>query len=286
MFNDHIAHYLDDLATAMADDDPALRHDALHDAEVHLRAEFEESDDAVSIMQRYGSPAEIAVSYRAAEALIGPLTDGVVNRRPIVVFFSSLWDGRAWSSALYLLLSLVTGIAYFSWVVTGLSLSVGLAILVIGIPIMILFLSSIRGLSLFEGRLVEALLGERMPRRRRTATAGASSGFWARIKHWLQDRRTWTSIVYMVLMLPLGIAYFAFVVMAAGLSAGLVSAPFFALAAHEPALQLGDSEMSISTGWWFLAIPLGILVLVCALHACRAIGVLHARYSKYMLVGK
>jgi hypothetical protein len=285
MLNDYIARYLDDLAVAMVDDDPALRQDALHDAEVHLRAEFEEGGDAASIMQRYGTPAEIAASYRTAEALIGLPTVGAVNRRPIVVFFSSLWDARAWSSALYLLLSLVTGTAYFSWVVTGISLSLGLAVLVIGIPMMILFLSSIRGLSLFEGRLVEALLGERMPRRRRSATESAHSGFRARITHWLRDRRTWTSIAYMVLMLPLGIAYFTFVVMAAALSAGLVTAPFFALAGYEPALQWGNSEWDISTGGWFLAIPLGILILVCALHLCRAIGALHARYSKYMLVG-
>ena len=51
--------------------------------------------------------------------------------------------------------------------VTGLSLSLGLLILIVGIPLTVLFFGSVRGLALLEGRLVEALLGERMPRRPR-----------------------------------------------------------------------------------------------------------------------
>jgi hypothetical protein len=38
-------------------------------------------------------------------------------------------------------------------------------VLIIGIPFAILFLGSVRVLSLVEGRIVETMLGERMPRR-------------------------------------------------------------------------------------------------------------------------
>ena len=64
-----------------------------------------------------------------------------------------------------MLISLVTGTLYFSWAVTGLSTSLGVMVLIVGIPIAIIFLLSFRGIAFLEGRLVEALLGERMPSR-------------------------------------------------------------------------------------------------------------------------
>ena len=64
-----------------------------------------------------------------------------------------------------MLVSLVTGIMYFTWAVTGLSLSVGLLVLIISLPFIGLFFLSVRGIALVEGRIVEALLGVRMPRR-------------------------------------------------------------------------------------------------------------------------
>ena len=80
-------------------------------------------------------------------------------------FFNVVSDPRTYGALLYMLLSLATGIFYFTWVVTGLSLTFGFAILIIGIPFALLFIASVRVLSYVEGRIVEALLGVRMPRR-------------------------------------------------------------------------------------------------------------------------
>ena len=80
-------------------------------------------------------------------------------------FFGVYADSRAWGALLYMLIAFVTGIFYFTWVVTGLSLSVSFAIFIFGLPLALLFLLSVRGLALLEGRLVEALFGVRMPRR-------------------------------------------------------------------------------------------------------------------------
>jgi hypothetical protein len=74
-------------------------------------------------------------------------------------------DPRAYAALFYMLLSLATGIFYFTWVTVGLSLSVGLSVLIIGLPFIVLFFGSVRVLSLVEGRVVEAMLGMRMPRR-------------------------------------------------------------------------------------------------------------------------
>lgn len=53
-------------------------------------------------------------------------------------FFGVIVDPRTYG-ALFMLLSLATGIVYFTVVTTGLSLSLGLLILIIGIPMLVLF---------------------------------------------------------------------------------------------------------------------------------------------------
>src|SRR5690606_7424559 len=80
-------------------------------------------------------------------------------------FFGVIADPYAWTGFFYMLLSLATGIVYFTTVVTGFSVSAGTIVLIIGIPIVILFVGVIRILSLVEGRIVEVMLGERMLRR-------------------------------------------------------------------------------------------------------------------------
>jgi apolipoprotein N-acyltransferase len=89
-------------------------------------------------------------------------------------------EPRAWGALLYLLFTLATGIIYFTWTVTGISVSLGLLILIIGIPIAGLFILSTRGLALLEGRMVEALLGIRMPHR--PLFSPNDKGIWAKFK--------------------------------------------------------------------------------------------------------
>src|SRR5207253_5085261 len=106
--------------------------------------------------------------------------------------------------------------------------SAGLTILIIGVPFFLVFISITRMVSLGEGRLIEAITGERMPRR--PVHPGPTAGWGARIGAMLSDARTWTTLLYFVLMLPLGIFYFTLATV--GLTAGLrlVTAPFVAMA--------------------------------------------------------
>src|SRR5688500_16987223 len=124
-------------------------------------------------------------------------------------FFGVYLDPRAYLSLLYLTLCLMTGIVDFTFAVTGLSMSAGLAILIIGIPFFLLFIGASRGVALAEGRLVEAMLGTRMPRR--PVYPDRQGPWYARIVDMLTDRRTWTTLIYLLMMLPLGIFYFTFV---------------------------------------------------------------------------
>jgi uncharacterized membrane protein len=293
-----IEHYLEQLRLEMADDDPAVRQDALYDAEEYLRAEvaqhpdLSEADVLEAIAASYGAPTEVAAAYRTTEAQVSaalatprpPVERSVLGR-----FFSIYADTRSYSALLYFLLSLATGIFYFTFTVTGLSLSFGLAILIIGVPVFLLFVGATRALSLAEGRLVEALLGVRMPRRPAKPRYEESGGWMRRIGAMLRDLRTWTTMLYLLLMLPLGVLYFTLAIVGVTTAIGFVFGPIAELAARAGWVDLsmqidGSSLLSLPTIFLPLVAAFGIVVLTLVLHAARASGQLHGRLAKALLV--
>ena len=82
-------------------------------------------------------------------------------RSPFARFFGVIAEPRTYASLFYMLLALATGIFYFTWVVTGVSLSGGLAVLIIGIPFVILYFGSVRVLSVLPQDLAAAGAVER-----------------------------------------------------------------------------------------------------------------------------
>ena len=140
----NVEQYLAALRESLRGADPALIQDALYDAEEHLRAELaqapsgdSESDVLGRIVTSYGAPEEVADAYRANEVKVRaalrtpqPAPRSTAFGR----FFGVYLDPRAYLSLLYLTLCLMTGIVYFTFAVTGLSMSAGFAILIIGIP--------------------------------------------------------------------------------------------------------------------------------------------------------
>jgi len=289
-----IEQYLAALREALAGEDPALIQDALYDAEEYLRAEVAanagrtEADTLELIASTYGAPEEVAAAYRTTEkqvriALAPPPRQAA--RTALGRFFSVYGDTRTWTALFYLLLSLVTGIFYFTMTVTGLSIATGTIVLIIGVPIFLLFVGFTRVLALAEGRLVEGLLGQRMPRRPLYPAKGVP--FLERIKDMLVDRRTWTTMFYFLLMLPLGILYFMIAVAGLCVSIGMILGPIMALL-----LEAGmvDIDQGVYYGPAPLLVPflllLGIALLTGALHAIRAIGRAHGLLAKHLLVAR
>jgi len=299
-----IDEYLKQLRSALAGQDPALIQDALYDAEEYLRAEVaahpekSEADVLELIASTYGAPEEVATAYRDTEikvkAALKPPPPPVAShpsawRR----FFGVFMDVRAYTSLFYMLLTLATGIVYFVFVVTGTALSLGLAVLVIGIPFFLAFIGMARIIALGEGRLLEATTGERMPRR--PLHPGPPGGWWQRISEMLKDARTWTTLLYLLLMLPLGILYFTIAV--TGLSIGLrcTLAPLVLLTHHFNLFSSAFPVNMITIDGYGFASPLtflgsliemafGIVVLALLMHAARGVARAHARLAKALLV--
>ena len=288
-----IENYLDALKEAMQDADPALAQDAQADAREHLSTALEaarektpdvsEADALLSIVEDYGTPEETASAYREIERRTSPSlkqakkSDSFWGR-----VFGVYVDPRTWGSLLFMFITFVTGIIYFTWAVTGTMLSLSLMILIIGVPFAILFLLSVQGLALLEGRLVEALLGLRMPRRPLFAQQGLK--WLERLKALITDKHTWLSLLYLILQMPLGVLYFSLMVTLVFFSLGLIIIPIAQWVFHFPTYQINSVGYYLPV-WSLLLIQLGgLLTLTLTMHLARAVGWLHGRYAKALLV--
>jgi uncharacterized membrane protein len=293
-----IEQYLAALRAALAGEDPALVQDALYDAEEYLRAEVaanpgrNEADTLELISSTYGAPDEVAGAYRTTEkqvrtALAPPPRKA--SRTALGRFFGVYSDSRTWTALFFMVLALITGIFYFTVTVTGLAMSAGLMVMIIGIPFFLLFVGFTRVLALAEGRLVEGLLGQRMPRRPLYPTKGMP--IIERIKEMLVDRRTWTTMFYFLLMLPLGILYFVIAVTGISVSLGLVGGSIAGLLLEA---GVGSGSISLDDQIHFalsplmapLVMALGVLLLTVVMHLVRGIGRGHGTLAKHLLVAR
>ena len=293
--------YLAALKSALAGSDRALVQDSLYDARRHVdrelaRLAWEEpllgpEEALVKALAGLGEPEQAAEAYRRRETLVAealaPVSDSEGGERPWPTVFGIFANPKAYTSLLYLLLSLPVGIFAFTWVVTGLSLSLGLLVLLVGLPLLVFFLGSFRALGLAEGRLVEALLDVRMPRRPPLLPGGRR---WTeRLGNLFKDGFTWTSLLYLLLRMPLGILYFTIGVTAFSLSFAFLAMPL----ARIPAAL--DGELCVfgqvygpgcpPPMWMLLGLScLGCLGLTASLHLALALGRLQGWLARMLLV--
>ncbi|MBN8580735.1 MAG: sensor domain-containing protein [Anaerolineae bacterium] len=291
-----IEEYLDALKNEMKDADPALVQDAQADAREHLtlalkaskdkEPDVSEADALNAVIDGYGSPEETASAYREVERRTSPVLNPAVKQRSFLGdFFGVYTDPRAWGALLYMLIAFVTGVFYFTWAVTGISVSVSFLIFIFGFPLALLFLISIRGLALLEGRLVEALLGVRMPRRPLFTHQGMK--WLERLKALVMDRQTWLMILYMLIQFVLGIVYFVSIVTVLSISLSFIAIPVLQEVFDQGAFMISDGLRYTFPTWtyplWVLG---GFLLWTIFMNIVRGVGQLHGRLAKWILVGE
>ncbi len=298
--------YLEALKMALAGCDRALVQDALFDARQRMNRElarlsWEEpllspGEATAKALASLGTPEHSAETYRQRELLVAEalgsapslVSETGEEGAPWPSAFGVFADPKAYTSLLYLLLSLPAGIFVFTWVVTGLSLSLGLLVLVIGFPLLICFLGSCRALGLAEGRLVEALLDVRMPRRPAILPEGRR---WTEhLANLFKDGYTWTSLAYLLLRLPFGVLYFTAMVTAFSLSLALMATPLIRVfGAHIEGdfillcTQYGPGNLPPM--WMLLGLGvLGFLGLLGSMHLTLVLGRIQGWLARMLLV--
>lgn len=289
-----IEDYLEQLKSEMQGSDTATIQDALADAEEHLRAalanlrekqpDLKDEDALAQIVDQYGSPSETASAYAEVErrtipqlARDTPKPGSAVSR-----FFGVYADARAWGALLYMLIAFVTGVFYFSWAVTGLATSLAFALFIFGLPFALLFFLSLRGLSLLEGRIVEALLGVRMPRR--PLFTQSNLKWLDRLRELALDRHTWFSLLYMVIQFLLGTIYFTLFVTVLSFSLSFLAIPVMQEVLGMGAIMNDGIRYSFPTWSYPLLVAGGVLLWTLFMNLARGIGQLHGRMAKSMLV--
>ncbi len=180
----------------------------------------------------------------------GPRTD--VRHRPF--FLRPFLDKRTWKSSLYLLMSLPLGIAWFTIAITLLSVSAGLFVTVIGIPLMIATVWIGRAIAAADRARAAALLDiDVRPYPRRAPT---STGLWARVGAGLGDRGGWQGLLYGFLMLPWGITTFVVTITLWSVALGGATAPIWGWLVDQ---QFGEDY--VLKGWGRLGWIAGNFVL-------------------------
>ena len=183
--------------------------------------------------------------------------------------FGPVLERRTYWHLLHAALSFPLGLLYFVIMIVGLSLGAGLAVLFVGFAILAMTLSLARLFGRFERELSKAFLGATFePRTPRTRG-------WRAM---LQDRRAWTTVVYLLLRFPVGVAGLVVAVLF------LVSIPLMAAPGLYTMLSYSIEGAPINSSQEALLVSLFgcVLFLLCA-HAANGIGSLSRRLAMAML---
>jgi hypothetical protein len=133
---------------------------------------------------------------------------------------------RGYGALTHNLLGLPLGVAYLTWLVTGLASGLGLALTLAGIPLLTLVFATVRPLLAGERALANGLLDADIPA---SDLAPRGEGGWlGRLKAYWTDGATWRGITYLLWRFPIGTATFTVAVATYASALYLIAAPIIA----------------------------------------------------------
>jgi len=186
---------------------------------------------------------------------------------------------RTWESAVHVVLSLVLGVISFTVVVTGLALSVGLAVtVVLAIPVLWLTLAFADVFGEIERARFRTLLGVDVS----VSRPPPAASFWRRFLNRFTSASSWKRVGYAVILLPLGTIGFSLVIGAWAGSLTLVGLPLYVRA-----LPNGTAHFWLVDVTWgpraALATVAGLVGLVAAAWITRGWAALEAGIARGLL---
>jgi signal transduction histidine kinase len=173
------------------------------------------------------------------------------------------------------------------FLVTSVSLGVGLVVIWVGVLILVFALMAWRAMGHFERGLANGMLGASIEAPQ-PATAGQAAGtpptLWVRVKALLADSYTYRSFFWLLLRFPFGIAGFVIVVTGVSISLAFLAAPL-ALAFPDRVFDIDTvSEVLESVEWLALILPLvGILVAAITAHVVNGFAQVHLMVATSLL---
>src|SRR5438270_6882229 len=151
------------------------------------------------------------------------------------LIFGPPTSSQTYLNLLYLLMAFPLGIAYFVFLVAGLSVGAGLLVIFIGVPILIGVLLACLGLGALERGMARTMLHVAIPSPLRLPSG---PGIWGKFKALFGDTTTWKSFFYLLLKFPFGVASFVTLITTFSVSGAFILAP------------LTYQITRIDLGWW------------------------------------
>ena len=220
--------------------------------------------------------AEVTGAIASAPPIsTGAAKPGSVIGRALRAFFGVAARGQSYRNMLYMALSFPLGVAYFTFLVTGISVGASLTIIWVGIPILLLTLAGWWLMAALERQLIIRLLRIEVPPMSRGSASGSA---WARLKAHLRNPVTWKSLVYLFAEFPFGVAAIS-VLATAGSMAFFVTAPAF-----YPWVGFNVVTWKIDTLDEALIWPVpGLMGALVLMHLMNGMAYVWARFARLML---
>ncbi len=205
-------------------------------------------------------------------------TAGTPTRKGMASFLGVLASKQTHRNLVYHLLGLPLATLYFTIIVTG--ICVGLSMLVVallGVPILIGLWYLIRVFAEIERLLANGLLATEIPS---AVSREHPPGMLRRIRSVWMDPRSWSTLSYLLLRFPAGIAAFVVTVTLIPVSIGLILSPVAAWA--DGTISWGGRALD-PFPWPLILTPLGFVALVASLTMTNKVAAANGRWAKASL---
>ena len=204
------------------------------------------------------------LTYRSGDGVLGAVFGVFV--RP-----------QTYLNLVYLYLAFPLGIAYFVFIVVGLSMGFGLIITLFGAPLLVLTIVASWLLSSFERELANRLLKEEIPPILQVDISGLT--LLNKLKALLSNPVTWTGLLYLIVKFPIGVASFVLATLLLTGSGALLAAPIY--------YRWSDINFGIwrvdSFGEAIILVPIGVVMAIVTPHVLNFAAFLSGRLAYLML---
>jgi hypothetical protein len=209
------------------------------------------------------------------------------NKNALEKFFGVAIQSQTYLNALYLLLAFPLGLFYFIFLITGLSLGVGLIIVWVGLLLLVLVFAVWYSLLVLERQMAITLLHEEIPPISHESYSGKSA--WQRLKAALSNPVTWKGLLYLFAKFPLGIVSFVVLVTFLSISFALLLAPMY-YQWVQPQVTMDMGSVLWSPNWIIDTLPealvacvAGVFMLFISMHIFNGLAWVSGKFARVML---
>ena len=177
-------------------------------------------------------------------------------------------DAQTYKNLLYLFLSFPLGLAYYVALTVGLSLGIGLSVVLVGFPILFATLLGVRIIASFERKLANALLGTDLSR---LSDVPTGDGFVERVTGYLRAASTWRGLGFVLVKFWLGIVSFVILVSLLGTALELILTP---VAPGLLGVQVGGFEIASAVETpleMAVGVLVGVVMVFVSLHVLNGL---------------